>query len=307
MVFSGKKPYKNINLQIDHPFIFDQINSLRSFGHHVEIFIIEGSGVKGYSKAFFSLKRRLKNNNYDIIHAHYGLSGVISVLQNLPTIVTFTGCDINITSNLIISTIARRFSSHNIFVSESLKSRSGEKKKYSIIPYGIEFANFFPIEKKLARESLKLKLDEKIVLFASSKNRIEKNYPLAKKALEILQNIKLIELEKNYSTEEMNLLINSADVLLMTSIREGSPQIIKEAMACNCPIVSTNVGDVKEIISNTDGCYITSFDEKDVAEKIHLALKFDQETNGRQNVKHLDVNIIGGKISKIYQRIYRTK
>jgi teichuronic acid biosynthesis glycosyltransferase TuaC len=66
-------------------------------------------------------------------------------------------------------------------------------------------------------------------------------------------------------------LLNAADLLLLTSLTEGSPQVIKEAMACNCPIVATDVGDIREIIGYTDGCYITTFKPSDVAVKIQAA------------------------------------
>ena len=74
-------------------------------------------------------------------------------------------------------------------------------------------------------------------------------------------------------------------------------------MACNCPIVSTDVGDVKEVIGKTEGCYITSFDPKDVAEKIKMALDFGKRTNGRNHIKHLEINNIAKKIINVYEHV----
>ena len=126
---------------------------------------------------------------------------------------------------------------------------------------------------------------------------------MAKKAIDLIQyeNVELIEL-KNYSRREVNLLLNAVDLALMTSITEGSPQFIKEAMACNCPIVSTNVGDVDEVIKNTDGCYIASDNAADISVKIIQALKFGKRTNGRSQIDHFDNKIISSKIIKIYQQ-----
>ena len=115
----------------------------------------------------------------------------------------------------------------------------------------------------------------------------------------------LLELSEEYKRHEVNFLLNACDLLLMTSIREGSPQVIKEAMACNCPIVSTEVGDVKDIIGNTKGCFITSHDPIDVAKKIQLALDFGKRTNAREKIKHLDINIIADKINNIYKEVVR--
>jgi glycosyltransferase involved in cell wall biosynthesis len=96
-------------------------------------------------------------------------------------------------------------------------------------------------------------------------------------------------------------LLNAVDVALMCSFMEGSPQFIKEAMACNCPIVSTDVGDVKEIIKNVPGCYITSFELDDVVEKLRLAFAYGKRTTGRGKIQHLDNNIIARKVVEIYK------
>jgi len=121
-----------------------------------------------------------------------------------------------------------------------------------------------------------LKQNDTIILFSGSFTNKVKNYPLARKALALVdQNIKLIEL-KGYSREQVNLLLNSCNVALLTSFSEGSPNFIKEAMACNCPVVSTDVGDVKEITSNIDGTYICDFSPDDVAKKTFKSLGFSK-------------------------------
>jgi teichuronic acid biosynthesis glycosyltransferase TuaC len=84
-------------------------------------------------------------------------------------------------------------------------------------------------------------------------------------------------------------------------LHEGSPNVIKEAMACNCPIVSTDVGDVKEVIGETEGCFISSFEAKDIATKLQLAINFGR-TKGRQNISKLESHKIAKEIEKIYQQ-----
>lgn len=103
-------------------------------------------------------------------------------------------------------------------------------------------------------------------------------------------------------------MINSSDFLLLTSFREGSPQVIKEAMACNCPIVSTDVGDIKWVIGNTEGCYLTTFDPKVVAEKLKMAIEFAQtkgRTNGRDRIIQLglDAESVAKKVLEVYQKV----
>jgi len=112
---------------------------------------------------------------------------------------------------------------------------------------------------------------------------------------------------KNTDQNIIPYYMSAADILILTSLWEGSPNVIKEAMACNCPIVSTDVGDVKEIIRKTDGCYIASYDVVDVADKVGKALSFGRRTNGRQNIKHLDNNIIADKIISLYRLVLSKK
>ena len=165
---------------------------------------------------------------------------------------------------------------------------------------------FFPLNKLECRKALKLDLDGRIALFSSSFDRAEKNYPLARKSVELVDGLTFVELSENYKRHEVILLLNACDLLLMTSTKEGSPQVIKEAMACNCPIVSTDVGDVKEVIGKTEGCYISSFQPEDVAKKIKLALGFGKKTKGRDRIKHLDNNIIAEQIISVYNKVLST-
>ena len=101
------------------------------------------------------------------------------------------------------------------------------------------------------------------------------------------------------------MLYSAVDCLLITSIREGSPQVVKEAMACNCPIVSTNVGDVKEVIGDTRNCYITNFDPQYIALCLDKVLETSERANGRQRILNLklDISDIAKRLDEIYKRI----
>lgn len=294
----------NSNSHQISPFIREQTTAISQKGIEIDFFSIEGQGILGYLKNLFKYYNKISAVNPDIIHAHYGLSGLFANLQlNIPVITTFHGSDINLKRIRPFSILAHLLSKYSIFVSEKIAKKAPARENYSIIPCGINPDLFFPMDKMLARQILGFKQDEKLILFSNSFDYHEKNYPLAKKSVDLLEeSVTLIEL-KGYAREEVNLLMNACDVALMTSISEGSPQFIKEAMACNCPIVSTDVGDVKSVIIDTDGCFIASYEAKDVAFYLNKVLDFNKRTNGRKNIEHLMNDLISNDIIKVYEKI----
>lgn len=124
----------------------------------------------------------------------------------------------------------------------------------------------------------------------------------------MVDNVRLQELN-GFSREQVNWALNASDCLLMTSLNEGSPQVIKEAMLCGLPIVSVNVGDVEAVLGNLSGHYICSFAPKDVAEKLELALNFNQRTDGRKRIVELQLtnNLVAKRVLEIYNATFRYK
>ncbi len=295
--------YENSIYEKRKPFIHEQMNALKKYGVEFDIFLIKKKGIFGYLQSRKILLEKINSLHFDLIHAHYGLAGMLAVLQRqLPVVITFIGSDINNFGSRIVSIIATLFSFHNIFVSKKLLDIAGVTKNCSIIPYGIDFDEVIPIDKNVARKYLNISKVAKICLFGSSRHRLVKNYPLAKEAVSLLKNIILLDLNGNYSKEEVIYMINASDCIVLTSFSEGSPQIIKEAMACNVPIVTTDVGDVRMLINDTNGCYITSYNPKDVADNIKRAISFGKRTKGRENLKSYDNVQIAMKIFDIYQK-----
>ena len=286
------------------PFITEQVDAMAAKGIEFEYFFIRGKGIKSYISSFSEFKKHINSYKPNVIHAHYGLSGFFANWQRaVPVVTTYHGGDINYDKARPFSKLAARLSKYNIYVSQKLASKAGAKKKFMVQPCGINLKVFYPVEKILAREKLNLKPRQTYVLFSSSFTNRIKNVALAKEAVEKTEkNIQLIEL-KGYSREEVSLLLNACDVALLTSFMEGSPQFIKEAMACNCPIVSTNVGSVEEIIDGTEGCYLTGFEADDVSKKLKQAIAFSKRINGHQKIIHLDNDIIAERTILIYKSI----
>lgn len=288
------------------PFISEQVESLNRLGLKTDYFLINDTGAFGYLKSLPKLKKKVKEYQPDIIHAHYGLSGLLSVLQcGIPVVITFHGSDINNKRLRLLSRIASRLSVANIFVSSKMMELMPAPYSY-LIPCGVDLGFFKLINKDEARIELALQLDKKYILFSSGFDNTVKNYPLAISALEKINNtnIELIEL-MGYSRSEVVLLMNAVDVVLLTSYTEGSPQFIKEAMACNRPIVATDVGDIGWLFGNEYGHFIIKFDPNDLVDKLILAFDYakkNKKTKGRDRIIFLGLNSenIARKIVDIY-------
>lgn len=293
------------------PFILEQAEALKHNGCEIAFFGLQGKGIKGYLKNLSSLKKENKEFKPDVIHAHYGLSGLFANMQRrIPVVTTYHGSDINDKSVLRFSRMAICLSAWNVFVSTKTLEIAKPKKKYSLIPCGIDLSDLQLTEKSAARQKVNLSAEKKYVLFAGAFDNKVKNAPLAKEAVSLLRdnNVELLEL-KGYSRDEVTLLMCAADAFLMTSFTEGSPQVVKEALACGCPIVSVDVGDVKERTQGVEGCYVAKTREpQELAELLRNAMTFERKTKGRERIlaDGLDNCQVAAKLTDIYQIIQKS-
>lgn len=291
------------NTKAASPFIIEQVESLKKIDIQIEYFLIKGKGWTGYLKSLSKLKKKIKNKNFNLIHAHYGLSGLLATLQRrIPVIITFHGSDININKNYKWSFIASRLSSKNIFVHKDqpkkLKVMLNEK---DIIPCGINLKIFQPKDKVALRKKLDWDQKKVYILFSSSFDKPVKNVNLAYKSTQNIKNSELIEL-KNYTKIELSNLMNAADLLLVTSFSETGPLIVKEAIACNCPVVSTDVGDVKEIIVKRKNSFVTSYNPKEIEAVIKKVIKLKKPVpKDELTLQEYDLNYAAQRIKVVYQ------
>ena len=329
------------------PFIEEQIVALQQTGVEIIRYGVTGKGITGYFSELPALRRFIRAERPDLIHAHYGLCGLLANLQRrVPVVTTYHGSDVNKPSILRFSKIAIRLSAYNIFVSKRNIAIANPKSKYKLLPCGVNLTDDQLTIRTEARKALGIADDAKIVLFAGAFNNAIKDPELAKETIfEVNRMISLslegvlisaeprtiasqndssetlsilssnnnapsltgeIELKelKGFSRIQVNQLMCAANSLLMTSRTEGSPQVIKEAMACGCPIVSVDVGDVAERTSGVDGCYIVpSREPKDIAAALLQAITFEGRTNGREKI--IEMGLSNGQVAEHLIEIYK--
>ena len=295
------------------PFVAEQTASLCEVGCEVGLFLLRGN----YLKQWKALRAKIKEFHPDVIHAHYGLSCLVANLatRRVSVVSTYHGSDINLPKVRPFSKIAMWLSAWNIFVSQRNVDIAKPCKCWSLIPCGINLPQSWDELQKLKVEQLTLnqwvegvlEKGKRHVLFAGAFDNTVKDPELAKSSVALLDNVQLIEL-KGYTRDQVNALMYNSDAFLMTSKTEGSPQVIKEAMACGCPIVSVDVGDVAERMEGMDGCYVVSSREpKDIADALEKAIAFNGKTKGRERI--LDAGLtneqVARKIVDIYNKVKR--
>lgn len=299
------------------PFVEEQARALQMLGCDVVFLGVQGKGIWGYLRCLPALRRAIQQHQPNLIHAHYGLSGLLANLQRrVPVITTYHGSDINNPNILRFSKIAMRLSAWNIFVSKRNIAIAQPKDKYTLLPCGVnlplswsEMQNQW-VGQLTLNQWVKGKLNAEVrhVLFAGAFNNAVKDPELAKDAINELASegvkVELIEL-KGFNRDQVNALMYNCDTLLLTSKTEGSPQVIKEAMACGCPIVSVDVGDVAERVSEVEGCHVACTREpNEIAKALQKALTFEGKTNGREKI--IEMGLSNEQVAQRLMAIYES-
>ena len=286
-----------------------QAESLEKVGIEIDFFLIQGKGIIGYLKNVPRLRRQLKGKHYQIVHAHYSFCGYVATLagtRNL--VVSLMGSDIKNNVILQFSTriFARLFWKATIVKSKKMREDVQIKDAF-VVPNGVNLNQFVQIYQPDAQRNLKWDTSKVHLLFAANPKRKEKNFALLEGALKGIDASEIsLHTLQDVPFSEMNMLYNACDGVLLSSLWEGSPNVIKEAMACNKPVVCTDVGDVKENFGSVSGCFISGFEVDDYADKIQQLLEFinnKKDVNGLERIKELEIssNKIAEKILIIYQ------
>ncbi len=292
-----------------YTFVKEQGDALSKKGVKVFFFAVKGKGMKGYLSSLSGLKKVIRDKDIDLVHAHYGFCGALCILQRtVPVVITFHNGETLSLKGKLISSFAARFSAYNIFVAQHIHDKLfWIPKRYSIIPCGIDLDLLPLIDHDTAAKQMNLSSDKPNILFGGSFSNARKNYPLAQEAINLLPYpVNLIEM-KGFNREQVNMLLCGCDLFLLPTKSEGSPQVVKEALACNCPIVATSVADIPQLLDGVNNAYSTSFDAKEIAFRIDLIIKNGSRSNGRKRINELELDNsqVAAKLLDIYHSVLK--
>jgi glycosyltransferase involved in cell wall biosynthesis len=307
-------------------FIAEQVKGLREFGLDVHVHFVDrrNLGMRAYSSMLGPIQHDIRGFAPDLIHIMYG--GVMAdqltrKISDRPRIITFHGSDL-LGENL--SGPVRKFISHYgiwcsrraarrangiVVVSSTLKRALPpglDPTKVRVIPCGIDLERFRPLDRQTCREQLKWHPDAFHLLFPSHRNNTVKRPALALAAFELFKRSGVqaeFHFLEDVANAQVPVWMNASNALILTSAHEGSPTVIKEALACGLPVVSLDVGDVAERLKNVEGCYLATEDPADLASRLCLAHQRGRRIAGGEMVQSLSLQSSAAELAKFYQEI----
>ncbi len=240
--------------------------------------------------------------DYDIVHANYGLTAPFALAQpRRPAVLTLWGSDVVGEFGWLTNYCAPHFDAVTVRSKEMLEELSTDA---FLLPSGVDMEEFYPISREAAISDVGWDKDKKHVLFPYSETYSRKNYPRARKIVEevdsISENDIIIKTMSGVPHDEVAIYMNASDAMILTSDHEGSPNTIKEALACNTPIVSTDVGDVRERVAGVNGTFICNSDQEFV-NYLRKIINDEVTCDGRENVRDVNLESMGDKLITIYE------
>lgn len=307
-------------------FVQNQINGLRDIGLDVNVFYVNRTdqGMKAYFTMRKSLMQAVSDFKPALVHVMYGgvmANQVTRSNTGVPSVVTFHGSDLlgeNLSGffrkwisryGVHCSHRAARRALGVIVVSEKLKNALPPQipdEKVRVIPCGIDLAQFKPLDRAASRRQLGWDDRAFHVLFASNNGDPVKRPWMASAAIDLAQQAGLqAELHhmRGVLNDQVPVWMNASDALILTSMHEGSPTVVKEALACGLPVVSVDVGDVSERISGIDGCHLVPSEAKAVADKLLLVAKSKSRISANGEISELSIQSVARSLERFYNEV----
>lgn len=303
-------------------FVREQVEALRRLGHTVDVEVVaQGRAKADYLLAAHRIRRRFSAGGYQLVHVHYGLTGLAARLAGVgPRVLSMHGSDVNIPWQRRITRLGWPGTGARIYVSQRLAEAAGDPDGH-VIPNGVDFTVFTPRDRAEARGALGLPPDGALVLFGGARDNAVKRYEVFTAVLDALRGRgldvrELVLAEPDQPRERVAAKFAAADVLLFTSRQgsEGSPTVVKEAAAMGLPVVTVDVGDAAEVLAGVTPSAVVPFPEPDtpdtpeqlvarLADATAEVLADGRRSNGRERVAWLDSAEVARRIEAVYRKV----
>lgn len=304
-----------------------QRKSLEAIGIEIDLLHCRPKGRREWLKTLFALRQCVSGGRYDLLHLHYGFTtSLLALFQSLPVVVTYHGTDINgypfiawgdahrsmaySAAALVTRQLARRADAVIVMTLE-MKRRlpAVVQAKTWVAPMGVDTKRFYQIPREIARKKLGWG-SEPVVLFCNTNENLKRR-DLAEAAVQEARrrsaSIRLFIMQ-DVSPDDVPILLSAADCLLLTSDREGSPNIVRESLACNLPVVSVPVGDIPELLGRDPASGgIVARNPVLLAEALVDLISRPRPSNLTGLLENDSVQAIASRVAAIYSRVLRNR
>lgn len=306
----------------DGTFVAAQVESLREAGIDMEVLFVErlAGGRQVYRKLAKTVRTSFESVNPDLVHVMYGgvMSAVVTkAIRERPVLVSFCGSDLLGIRGGAVKTLSGRFgvvasrraaarAAGIVVKSENLLNalpRGIDNSRVWLLPNGVDLRRFRPMDRLECQRRLGWDTSRNHVLFPANPARPEKRFALAEACVAHLnQSLADVELHalQDVPHEEVPTWLNASRAILVTSTHEGSPNAVKEALACNVPVVSVDVGDVRARIDGIHGCFMADPTAEDLAAKLGRVLERNAPVDARKQLAELSLEHVAEKLREIY-------
>jgi len=304
-------------------FVKRQIASLLGAGIQCESFLLASrTSPRLLFREWKRLRRAIQASQPDFVHAQFGtMTSFLTVLSTArPVVISFRGGDLNPYKSRfqlrqrvgrLLSQLSALRAARIICVSAQLKERLWWRRdRVTVIPSGVDTTIFRPRAQDAARRDLGWDQNERVVLFNAGIDPVSKRLDLAISSVEearaVCAEIRLHVLDGKVSPGLIPVLMNAADCLLLTSDWEGSPNVVKEAMACNLPVVTVDVGDIRERLAGVEPSKIVARNVHEIGKGIAQILMLGQRSNGDSQISNLSIESVSERVASIYEAVAGT-
>lgn len=289
-------------------FVRDSLEALsRIEGIETELYVFEGGGIRAYRKAVKPLRDHLKERHYDVVHAHYGLTGWVAQKAGAsPLMVTYHGTDLRHEKTGRISKNLAKKVDQVAVVSPDLgteleKQRKKLKRPMVVLPTGVNIHRFEQRDRARAREALGIDPEGSYALFPFDPSRKVKHHDRALEVVEDVEDLELLTLGGVPPEKVVNYL-NAIDMLLVPSAHEGFGLAALEALACNTPVIATRSGHAPALLDGVDGCYCMDWDRaKWVAAARAILDDPDPRVEGRPVAERWSTDAMAKDVVNVYR------
>jgi teichuronic acid biosynthesis glycosyltransferase TuaC len=303
-------------------FVARQVQSLRSVGLTGDVLFVRGYlspvAYLAAARLLASLSRE-EPSRYRLVHAHGGEAVLPArAFRGPPVVASYLGSDLigrrgrsgRVGGLQLLRTLAlrqlSRAATRTITVSDELARLLPPRMRArnTVIPDGVDLSLFDPADQHDARARLGWPDEQPVVLFAASPDVAVKRFWLAKQACDLARASipdLVLRVADGVPPEEIPTLMSAADCLIVTSVSEGSSNVVKEALACNLPVVATDAGDIRELLAGVVPSHVCD-DAPSLARAVGDCIVPRRRSNGRSHSDRFDAHLIAHRIRSVYEQ-----